>query len=386
MGGRSLSRHAGAVLRMGICAGLLAYLLRRVDLAALGRVLAQTLTEWPWWVIGLALTFLGLFAGVLRWKEILAAQGMPLPLGRVFRIFFIGQFFNAFMLGACGGDMARAYYVIQGWKRGRRAEAVSTVFVDRAVGLFVTIVFCCVMIVLRVPAFIDYQGTRWPGILMFVFLGGSVVAILVLFRRNLFEHWALFRRLEAGTRFGPYIRRAYEALYLYRGHPRVILACLVLSLLNLLFLTVACFSFGASLGIQLPLLDYLTLFPIISVIAAIPITPGGLGVREGLFVAMFQDIGVGPHYSLSLSLMVYASGVVWSLFGGLLFVGYSAESGHTLRAELDAVKHLGDGDEIGPDRGAAVPPAGAQRAQGNSGGPALAAPESDEGGASPADP
>lgn len=340
MGRGTLPRYAGTALRLGICAGLLAYLLKRVDVGAVGRVLAQTLTEWPWWIIGLALTFLGLFAGVLRWKEILAAQGMPLPLGRVFRIFFIGQFFNAFMLGACGGDMARAYYVIQGWQRGRRAEAVSTVFVDRAVGLFVTIVFCCVMIVLRVRLFIDYQGTRWPGILMFVFLIGSVVAIVALFRRNLFEHWAFFRRLETGTRFGPYIRRAYEALYLYRNHLRVMFLSLVLSLLNLLFLTLACYSFGASLGVQVSLTDYLTLFPIISVIAAIPITPGSLGVREGLFMAMFQDIGVGPHYSLSLSLMVYASGVVWSLFGGLLFIGYSAESGHTLRAELDALKHL----------------------------------------------
>ena len=92
-----------------------------------GSVLAQTVSRWPWWLAGIILTFLGLLAGVFRWKEILAAQGLRLPLSRVFSIFFIGQFFNAFMLGACGGDVARAYYASRDTP-GRRTEAASTVF------------------------------------------------------------------------------------------------------------------------------------------------------------------------------------------------------------------------------------------------------------------
>lgn len=337
---KAIRRIVSMAARFAICLGLLAYLFRRLDTDAMVQALGQAYEHWRWVVVGLGLTFLGLFAGALRWSEILAAQGFRLPVAHVFRIFFIGQFFNAFMLGACGGDMARAYYVVQGWKRGRRAEAVSTVFVDRAVGLFVTVLVCCAMILFRARLFIDYEGTRWPGILMYLFLAGSVVAIFGLFRRNLFEHWAFFRRLETGTRFGPYMRRAYEALYLYRHHPRVMLAALALSLLNLLFLTLACMAFGISLGMGVPPIDYYTIFPIITVLAAVPITPGGLGVREGLFVAMFQDIGVDMAHSLPLSLMVYASGVVWSLFGGLLFIGHSAEAGHTMKQELDAVKRL----------------------------------------------
>ena len=53
---------------------------------------------------------------------------------------------------------------------------------------------------------------------------------------------------------------------------------------------------------------------------------------------MYQAIGVDAHYSISMSLMVYIGSLIWSLFGGLVFVGYSAGSGHTLRAEIDALK------------------------------------------------
>lgn len=333
---KTVSKRLGLAARVIICVGLMVYLVDRLDIRTLWSVLGQTITRWPWWLAGLILTFFGLLAGVLRWKEILAAQGFRHPLSRVFSIFFIGQFFNAFMLGACGGDVARAYYVSD--TPGRRAEAASTVLVDRAVGLFATIAFCSIMIAFRIPLFLDHQGTRGPGFLMLFFLLGSLVGLFALFRRNLFEHWPFFQRLETNTRLGPLIRRTYDAVYLYRGHTRVMLISLGLSLLNLAFLTLACYTFGKSLQVEQSLLDCFTLFPVISVIAAVPITPGSLGVREGLFITMYQAIDVDAHYSISMSLMVYIGSLVWSLFGGLMFVGYSAGSGHTLRAEIDALK------------------------------------------------
>jgi uncharacterized protein (TIRG00374 family) len=333
---KTASKRLNVATRVMIGAGLMVYLVGRLDIGTLWSVLSQTVSRWPWWLAGIIMTFLGLLAGVFRWKEILAAQGFHMPLSRVFSIFFIGQFFNAFMLGACGGDVARAYCVSD--TPGRRAEATSTVFVDRAVGLFATIAFCSVMIAFRIPLFLDHQGTRWPGFLMLLFLLGALIAMFALFRRNLFEHWPFFQRLETDTRLGPLIRRAYDAVYLYRKHARVMLVSLGLSLLNLAFLTLACYGFGKSLQVEQSLLDCFTLFPIISVIAAIPITPGSLGVREGLFITMYQAINVDAHYAIAMSLMVYLGSLVWSLFGGLVFVGYSAGSGHTLRAEIDALK------------------------------------------------
>ena len=332
-----LQRRLGFAARLAVCVALFYWIFRSINMRDLTEVLRQTITHWPWWIVGLGMTFLGLLAGVARWQIILDAQGIHLSFPRVFQVFFIGQFFNAFMLGACGGDVARAYYASLD-APGRRAEAASTVFVDRAIGLFTMIVFCCVMIALRIPLFIDHSGTRGPGVLMFFFLLGGVVAVFALFRRNLFEHWPFFQRLEQSHRLGSLIRRTYDAFYLYRRRHGVLFMSVFFSVLNLGFLTLACYSFGVSLDIRASLIDYFTLFPIISVIAAIPVTPGSLGVREGLFATMFGAIDVPAHFAVPLSLMGYIGSLAWSLFGGLMFVGHSAHAGHALREELTAVR------------------------------------------------
>lgn len=334
---KDLRKNIGGLLRAGICVGLLLYLLSRIDRGSLGTVFSLSLTHWPWVALGVGMTFAGLVIGALRWKIILDAQHLSLPLWRVVQIFFIGQFFNAFMLGACGGDVARAYYVTRETP-AKKTEAAATVFVDRAIGLFALIVFCCVMIALRIPLFLDHTGPRHAGFLMALFLLLSLAGIGALFYRNLFEHLAFFRAIEDRTRAGPLIRRTYEAFYLYRKQHRTLLFSLLLSLLNLVFLNYACQFLGNSLEVNASSLDYFTLFPIISVIAAIPITPGSLGVRESLFVTLFEAIDVQGPQAMLLSLMVYAGSLVWSLFGWLMLVSYTSDTGGSVREELDALK------------------------------------------------
>lgn len=329
----SARRFIVNALRFGIAAGLLAFLVYRLDLDGLAHAASGAAERWPWVVAALLLTYFGLHSGVMRWHRILAAQGIVVPFAEIFRFFFIGQFFNAFMLGACGGDVARAYFVSKA-ARKTRAEAISTVFVDRAIGLFVTVVFACVMILLHLHLFRGYPLNRNAGLLMFAFLAASVVGLATLFSRNLFEQWGFFRRIERDTRLGPLIRRTYEAFYLYRGKPRVLASAVFYSLLNLIFLTLACACFGSSLGVAQPMSVYFVLFPIITVVAAIPLTPGSLGVREGLFVAMFATVGTPDETAMLLSLMVYADGVLWSLFGGAIFMARPAETRHELRSGI----------------------------------------------------
>lgn len=324
----------GLALRLLICAGLLAYLFRQTDFRVLAQALAQTLAHWLLLLTGLLLTLLGLLTCVLRWKKLLDAQGIRFSNWKVFLIFFIGQFFNSFMLGGCGGDMARAYYAARGLE-GKRAEAAATVFMDRAVGLFTMIVFCCVMILFQIRIFLDNEGPRDTGVLMVIFLLLALFAIAALYEKNVFEHFALFQRLENNTRLGPLIRRAYNAFFLYRSHPRIMCVAVLLSVLNLVFLTFACYCFGLALGIAIPPVHYFTLFPIISVLSAIPITPGALGVRESLFVSLFRAVMVDRAHAILLSLMVYAGGLVWSLLGGLLYVCFTPSAERALPPELD---------------------------------------------------
>jgi uncharacterized protein (TIRG00374 family) len=329
-------------VRLILAVVLLSFFVSRLPGGALVDAFARSVDAPGWLTAGIAFTFLGLLMGAVRWHIVLEAQGLRVRGTDVFRIFFIGQFFNAFMPGACGGDMARAYYAAH-VASGKKTEAISTVFVDRAVGLFATIVVGCLVVLVRLPFFLRQSETKLAGVLMLAFLLGSVVGMLVLFRRHRFEHWPLFRRIEQASAVGMLIRRAYDAFYLYRSRHGVMVKALALSILNLVFLTLACLTFGVALDLPLarPMVQHFTFFPIITTLAAVPITPGALGLREGLFVTLYGAIGAGAAQALTLSLMVYAGGLAWSLLGGVFFVARSAAEHHGIRQELHEVRSEG---------------------------------------------
>jgi uncharacterized protein (TIRG00374 family) len=335
----SFSKHGLTLARIALGLGLLAYLFSHLqaDLNGLRGACRESLRHWPLWLVSLLFTFFGLLVGALRWHVILRAAKLPLPWPKVFSIFFIGQFFNSFMLGACGGDLARAYYVARAWP-GKRAEAATTALIDRAVGLLVLVVFSSAVIVYRFHLFFDTIGNRWMGYVMISFLGGAVALLTVLLRKNLFEHWPLFQRWEQKTRLGSTFRRIYEALFLFHHQPRALVVAVALSFLNMSLLTLACLFIGLSLGVELRVRDYFTVFPVITVLSSLPLTPGGLGVREGLFVELLNTLGVAASKALPLSLMTYLGGLIWSLLGGLIFLGYSSSNGQSFKSTLDAMK------------------------------------------------
>jgi|APTNR8051073442_1049403.scaffolds.fasta_scaffold00158_58 uncharacterized protein (TIRG00374 family) len=325
--------------RILLALGLLAYLFSRLqtDFSSLQAALQTSVQHWPLWLLSLTCTFLGLLVGALRWHLILRTAGLPLPGAKVFSIFFIGQFFNSFMLGACGGDLARAYYVARAWP-GKRAEAATTALIDRAVGLLVLVAFACAVIIYRFHLFFDHIGNRWMGYVMISFLGGAVALLTLLLRKNLFEHWPLFQRWEKQTALGGTFRRIYDALFLFHHHPRALAGVVLLSFLNMILLTLACVCLGQSLHVELRVRDYFTVFPVITVLSSLPLTPGGLGVREGLFVELLNTLGVAASKALPLSLLTYLGGLVWSLLGGLVFLGYSSSHGQSMTSELAAMK------------------------------------------------
>ncbi len=98
---------------------------------------------------------------------------------------------------------------------------------------------------------------------------------------------------------------------------------LVLSIVNHLLFIAASFCIGNALGLPMSFLDYLSLFPIINFIAAIPITPGGLGTRDMAAIRILALHGIPQTSAFPLSLLIYASLLAWSLIGGIFYLGYA---------------------------------------------------------------
>jgi uncharacterized membrane protein YbhN (UPF0104 family) len=85
--------------------------------------------------------------------------------------------------------------------------------------------------------------------------------------------------------------------------------------------------------------------PVILCISALPITPNGLGVRENLFVLMLAVIKVPKTAALSVSLIASAQGLLWSLVGGLIYMGVRQK------------EHLSEVTQVGEDAKEELSPA-----------------------------
>jgi uncharacterized protein (TIRG00374 family) len=101
-----------SALKILISAALLYFALRKVDLAdLLSRIGSKSLL---WLGVAVAVTFLQVYVGALRWREISADCDAPISPRQAMRFNLIGTFFNQTLPSAIGGDAMRLWLLARG--------------------------------------------------------------------------------------------------------------------------------------------------------------------------------------------------------------------------------------------------------------------------------
>ncbi len=297
---------------------------RGEDVAEGGRVFGLRTTfrnlHPGWFALGMTLIFFMYVLGVTRWRILLEAQGITASWGRAFRLTFMGFFWNNFMPGMTGGDVAKAVLIAKE-SPGMRSRAVSTVIVDRVIGLAVLAGLSAGAIL------INFETFQKQGYVIFGVLAILLVAACCVLSRRARRFLRIDRILKALPGSG-ILMQLDEAFRLYRTKPKAVLWAVVLSLVAHLCNIGSVWVYGQDLGIPASLLTYFATVPIILIAASVPLFPGGWGVREVAFITAFQAVGVPAAYRSELVLLSVLLGIsvmIWSLLGGVfLFVGSSA--------------------------------------------------------------
>ena len=125
--------------KYGLGLGLLAFVVRQQwSPGPHGEPGLAEILGWPIHIgplaIAVAISLVSLQLTFVRWWVLVRAQDLPFTLGNAFRLGLIGLFWNTFLPGAVGGDAVKAYYLAR--EQDRRTVAVSTVLLDRAIGLW----------------------------------------------------------------------------------------------------------------------------------------------------------------------------------------------------------------------------------------------------------
>lgn len=293
-----MSPRVRLVLKLVVTAALLAFVATKVDLASVGRALG---TMGPGAVLlALVLTFASVVVSSLRWQRVLAHLGERVSLRHALADNLVGTAYNLMLPTSVGGDVARAMRC--GDRIGSGAHAWASVLFERVVGLLSLVLVSC----------IGLMGVTTPGgrTLLWVSLAMTVVLAAAL----AIAPAPLRLGAKVGKRGFLKLAVALERMArAFSGPLSSPAARLETFAWSLAFQVV---SLSILVAPALPWLDagvlravYLGV-PIVLVASMLPVTIGGLGLRESLFVVVLAPFGVSSERALTLAVVWLASNLV----------------------------------------------------------------------------
>jgi len=277
---------------------------------------------------------LSLLSIVVRWWYLLRVIDVRISLWEAGRLTFLGQFFNAVVPGTVGGDLVKAYYVAK--HTPHKAGVLVSVFVDRVMGLATMgVVSAAVLVIVVWRGLVSYEHARIPAITIVVVLclvGGAGAFVLSSRLRRALHLQRLYQRLAITH----HISAAGQAARSYRHSVGKLGVAVLVTLAAQLFFFGAIALLGVALGRHQPLAPWYEFFvyvPLIYIIGAVPITPGGVGVVEGAYLTFFAASPVSQVLALALLARLFP--IFWSLPGLIVAItGPRLPKAEEIEAEL----------------------------------------------------
>jgi len=239
-------------------------------------------TDYRYLVLAFVTLVAGGFAGAASWWTVLRSGGFCLTYRKVCVMHWCGMFFNSFLPSNIGGDLYKGVLLIKGSQSGT-AKAAASILLDRIINFSVLVLI---------------------GLLSFCFAFGH------------FEY-ALLTAAAAASSF--YLVRLFALKHKAGGRNRIIE--FVLSMLHFshdhrncaLAFFAALFSQGLKVGCHIFLILALDLdmslntvwyvIPLFGIISALPISLGGIGIRELVAIWLVGPTGVAQEELVALSLV-----------------------------------------------------------------------------------
>ena len=293
-------------------------------------------THLSWMACAVALSAVSVAAAALRWRMLLAAQGVYLPVKEALKMTLLGDFFSTVMPGTVGGDAVKAYFVMKG--AARKSGVLISTIADRLIGLCaMTGLALAMLVVTWTLGLIRHQAANAAAVSIAVAVAAILAAMAVLLSARLRRALGL-RRLLGRPSIQRYVAGAGQAVAALRRQPRALLGAAAISLISQSLQICAAMVIGLGLMLPLEWYGYFLYVPIIFIVAAVPLTPGGLGVAEQLYVAYLGWAG-NPSGVLALALLMRLALTVSVLPGAVvLLLGPKLPPAEAIHAELDAAE------------------------------------------------
>jgi glycosyltransferase 2 family protein len=253
--------------------------------------------DWSWFAAALVLMGLVAVVGGIRWQLLLREAQVEVSSVRAVRAVGASLFLNNVLPTSFGGDAARAWLV--GRESGRMLRSAAATVVDKATLLGCLFVLAWVVVALDSTAVPD----SLVRVLTWVTVG--LAAAVVVAALTAAGVRPVVRRLP--ERLAAMIFEAWLTVRLWARSGRLIGLVFVLGLLYQGLAVLALVCVGKTVAVDLSFALAAVVAAIVVVAMLIPVSIGGLGVREGGFVLLLGEAGVDGADATVVSLLSAAT-------------------------------------------------------------------------------
>lgn len=253
-----------------------------------------------------------LAAAASRWRLILADNRVSFSLRQAYNGYLVGAFYDVLLPGVTGGDVVRIGRCFR-QTRCQLGTATASVLLERVCGALALLT-----IALAAYWFFPWTLSSLPAIertlaVTIAGVAGIVFLVLAVLGRRIWLRWLPCEDAKGGWRFVCWALRTLGAM---KG--RTLGAIFVLSILFQTADIVATFLLSKALGLDVSIKVFFAIIPLVYLAICLPVSLGGLGVREGALVFLLGQFGVVPSDAVTLSFLIYLNRIVTGGLGGLL--------------------------------------------------------------------
>lgn len=253
-----------------------------------------------------------------KWQILLKAKGEVKSFLKVWKLYYVGTFFNLFLPTNVGGDIVKAHKMSKSSERS--VEAYSSVFMERFTGLVAILSLAVVSSLL----YFQHLSFYPLAIIYLLFLPLMLLAVFLLSKKR-YERGleGLMDKVLLGR--NPFslkdkVVKLYRSVHLYTKKKRALMFALIISFVFHTLLIMSNFILGLSIGMDVPVQYFFIFIPITAVLLFLPISIRGFGVREVLYVFFFTQVGATAAQAVSLSFLVQIVNIISSLIGGGVYL------------------------------------------------------------------
>lgn len=318
-------RHLFLLLRILCAAGLMLWVLHKVRLGGGGERFSWAEVDWRWLVLAVAFGGFCVVGWACRWRFFLRVYDLHIGFREGLRLTLFAEFFNLYFLGPLGADGMRLLALSRRFPKRKRA-ILGSLFMDHTGGLLGGALFYWLFT--HSADLITAAEMRVADIAIGALLGATFMGLNVIMAPGL-------QRFIQGI---PILRWSVKPLMPFytteRRYPWL-LGGYGMSILSTGCAYAAYWAAAKGMGCGVSLPKMLGVMPVGDILASLPISVSGLGIRENVVIELLgRQEGIGASKALAISLLGFAGLGLWGAVGGVWLMLARRQGGRAETAEL----------------------------------------------------